>query len=103
MLKSVFVGQLSLGQCLGVNYAQVKITDLLSILKKAYVIYFFSILLYFILLYYSGQRMIKDDFRFQFLISTKLSNSIDTHKHENKEKLSINSLPLFTCQLVSLL
>ena len=28
----------------------------------------------------------EDDFRFQFLISTKNSNSIDTRKHSNKEK-----------------
>ena len=45
----------------------------------------------------------EDDFRLKFLISTKLSNSKDTHKHENKEKLSINSYSLFTCKLVILL
>ena len=33
------------------------------------------------------------------LISTKLSNIMDAHKHGNKEKLSINSLSLFICNL----
>ena len=31
----------------------------------------------------------KDNFRFKFMISIKLSNSMDTHKYGNKEKLSI--------------
>ena len=39
-----------------------------------------------------GRRRIyqykKDDFRFEFLISTKLSNSTVTRKHWSKEKLS---------------
>ena len=33
------------------------------------------------------------------LISTMLFNSMDAHKHDNKEKLSINSFSLFACQL----
>ena len=33
------------------------------------------------------------------MTSTKLLNSRDTYKHENKEKLSINRFTLFTCKL----
>ena len=35
-----------------------------------------------------------------FLIKFKLLNSIDTHKHGNKEKLSIYGFSLVTCKLV---
>ena len=34
------------------------------------------------------------------LNSTKLSNIMDTHKHENKEKLPINNFSLFAFKLV---
>ena len=34
----------------------------------------------------------EDDLQFQFLIFTKLSTSMDTHKHGNKEKMS----PIYT-------
>ena len=44
----------------------------------------------------------KEDFRFQFSITTKLSNSMDIHNHGSQEKLSINYFSLFTCKLVFL-
>ena len=48
----------------------------------------------------SSPYISKHDFWFQFLISTKLSSSLDTHKQGNKEKLSINSFSLITCNLL---
>ena len=45
-------------------------------------------------------RVNEDNFRFKFLISSNLSNSMDTHKHENSEKMSINRFYLFTCKPV---
>ena len=49
---------------------------------------------------YGGRRLYqynKDD----FLIYIKLLNSMDTHKHVNKEKLSIKKrFSLITCKLV---
>ena len=42
------------------------------------------------------------DCRFQFLISTMLSNSLDVHKHWNKKKLSIISFSLLSGKLVIL-
>ena len=37
----------------------------------------------------------EDDFRFKFLISSQLLNSMDTYTHGNKENLSINSFSFF--------
>ena len=43
----------------------------------------------------------EDDFRFHFRFnSNNLSDSMDTDKHGDIEKLSINSFPLFACNLV---
>ena len=42
----------------------------------------------------------EDDFRFQILTSTKLLNSMKTHKHGNKKKRSIYSFSWFTRKLV---
>ena len=42
----------------------------------------------------------KDYFRFQFLISTKLSNSIDPPIHGNKKKISINSFYIWFLVLI---
>ena len=43
----------------------------------------------------------EDDFRFHFRFnSNNLSNSMDTDKQGDIEKLSINSFPLFACKLV---
>jgi len=53
---------------------------------------------YLILLYQYN----KDDFRFQFSISDKLLNSLDTLKLGNKTKLSIKRFSLFTCYNIAI-
>ena len=43
-------------------------------------------------MFYSRLRIYEyneDDFRFQFLNFTKLSNNMDTHKHGNKREASL--------------
>ena len=44
----------------------------------------------------------EDDLRIKFVTFTKLSNSMDTQKHGNKEKLSISNISLLTAYIEKL-